>query len=389
MTSNGGLKNADVLIVAAEASSALYAQRLLELWKEQGQPIKAFGIGSQSMESLGFEIVGRSEQMAVVGLQEIIGQFPLIRRAFKELLRQADQRKPKLALLLDYPDFNLRLAKGLKKLGVPVVYYISPQLWAWRSSRVNLIRKIVDKMLVLFPFEVEFYDSHKVSVEFVGHPLLDEMKEDLMNPERRKELRQRYGILEDQLVLGLMPGSRHSELKYHLDTQLEVVQGLLKEFPKLKPVMLVAPTLSKEDVQRRLKDFSYSLAIVKAPPLQMLQISDVVLCASGTATLMTGLMAKPMVIMYRMNSMTAFWAKRLVRTTPFFGMVNLILGREVVPERFQEQASAEKLIEALRPLLSDQELRSKISNELLELRTKLGDKGATQRVARALVPYLQ
>src|SRR4051812_39176887 len=183
-----------VLIVAAEASSSIYAQRLLEYWAEHEVKVKPFGIGSESMRKLGFEVLGRSEDLAVVGLQEVISHFPLIRKTFHSLVDEAAKRRPKFALLLDYPDFNLRLAKKLKALGIPVIYYISPQVWAWRTSRVNLIRKVVDHILVLFPFEEEFYQKNNVKVSFVGHPLLDELNREIFDKEIRKERRQRYGV---------------------------------------------------------------------------------------------------------------------------------------------------------------------------------------------------
>ncbi len=187
--------NGRVLIVAGEASSSLYAQRILEQWQSLGKSVDAFGIGSQSMEKLGFRRLGKSEEMAVVGLSEVIKHFPLIRRVYNSLLAECDRLQPDFALLLDYPDFNLRLAKDLKARGIKVIYYISPQVWAWRRGRVNLIRKVVDEMLVLFPFEESFYREHGVKATFVGHPLLDELelRRGASSSEQRVR-RERYGI---------------------------------------------------------------------------------------------------------------------------------------------------------------------------------------------------
>ena len=375
-----------VLIVAAEASSSLYAQRILEIWKSQNKEIHAFGIGSYAMEEAGFEIVGRSEEMAVVGLQEVIKHFRPIAKTFNELVRLAKERKPKVALLLDYPDFNLRLAKRLKALGIPVVYYISPQVWAWRQSRVHTIRERVDKMLCIFPFEEEFYRKHGVRAKFVGHPLLDEMGPDLFDDQVRTQKRGRYGLKADDVLLGLMPGSRQSEVKHNLKSQLEAAKILQKMYPKCRAALLVAPTFKKEYFQDKLKDFDSHLMVIKEDPLSMMQISDVILVASGTATLMVGMMSKPMVIMYRMNAITSYFAKRLVKV-PFFGMANLVMGKKVVDELFQEDAEAEGLVKSLEPLVANASKRLELSKSLGEIKNRLGNKGANQRVVAELEEY--
>lgn len=377
-----------ILIVAAEASSVLYAQRLLEEWRKQHIDLHAFGIGSREMEKLGFEIVGRSEELAVVGFKEVIAHFPKIKSVFDALVALAKERRPKLILLLDYPDFNLRLAKKMKALNLPVVYYISPQIWAWRTGRVKIIKKIIDRMLVVFPFEEGFYKKHGVDVTFVGHPLLEEITEDLRDTEMRNRRRNRFGVLEKDLVLGLMPGSRRSELKNHLHTQIEAAKKLQEKYPQLRLMLLVAPGLDREKLREALPPDSPPITIMQMAPFEMLQVCDLVLCASGTATLMTGLMHVPMVIMYKMNLVSSWIAKTLVRSTPFFGMVNLILGREVVPERFQERASVENLVKELSQFIDSQTLRQKVVSDLEGLDSLLGNKGAAARVTEVVKEYL-
>lgn len=378
-----------VLIVAGEASSSLYAQRILEQWKSRGRPVDAFGIGSQSMEALGFNRLGKSEEMAVVGLSEVIKHFPLIRRVYKSLLTECDRVKPDFALLLDYPDFNLRLAKDLKARGIKVVYYISPQVWAWRRGRVNLIRNVVDEMLVLFPFEEPFYREHGVKVTFVGHPLLDELelrRHHAMQDFRLR--RERYGIQPFEFVLALMPGSRESELRHHLRVQLAAAELLTKRYPQVRPVLLCAPTIERERLQEAVSELSVTVQIVKDEPLDMIEMADVVLVASGTATLMVGLLEKPMVIMYRMSPITGWFAKRLVTHTKYFGMVNLILGKESARELFQEAASPEGMASELEKLL-DEKIRAAKVNELAELKNRLGAVGATGRVVERLETYFK
>ena len=377
-----------VLIIAAEASSSLYARRLLEHWRKQGLDVDSFGIGSHDMEELGFRRIGKSEEMAVVGLQEVIKHFPLIKKVFYGLLDEVDRVKPKFALLLDYPDFNLRLAEKLKARGVKVIYYISPQVWAWRTGRVKKIRKVVDHMLVLFPFEEPFYTEHGVRVNFVGHPLLDELPEaDAQTDQIRA--RQRFGIGETDVVLGLMPGSRWSEIDHHLDAQIQAAKIVVRKNPRVRAVMMVAPTLDRAELASRMGDVGFPIQVIKEDPLKMIALTDVILVASGTATLMVGLMQKPMVIMYRMNALTAWIAKKLVTKTKFFGMANLIMNRKVVPELFQEEANPERLASELLKMIDDPNERSRVAADLGGIREKLGNRGATLKVAEILSGYLQ
>lgn len=376
-----------VLIVAAEASSSLYAQRLLESWKAEGREIEAFGIGSRTMEKFGFECLGRSEELAVVGLSEVLKHLPVIRRVFNSLLEQASARKPKFALLLDYPDFNLRLAKQLKKRGITVIYYISPQVWAWRTGRVKTIKKYVDHMLVLFPFEDTFYREHGVRSDFVGHPLLDELPVAAIDREKLRFERSRFGLGDGDLVLGLMPGSRNSEIEHHLATQIKAAEILSKRLPSVRTVLMVAPTLEREKFGDALAASSTSIQIIKEDPLDMIVLADVLLVASGTATLMVGLMEKPMVIMYRMTSITAWFAKKLVTKTKFFGLVNLVMNRQVVPELFQEEANPERLADELQRLAAGP-ARAKALVDLADVRAALGSRGATKRVLTILNSYL-
>ena len=384
----------EVLIIAAEASSALYAERLMQFWNQSSleaggsERPHCFGVGNYAMESLGFEIIGRSEEMAVVGLQEVVAHWSLIKNAYKKILEEAKIRKPKFALLLDYPEFNLRMAKDLKAIGIKVIYYISPQIWAWRTGRVHKIKKIVDRMLVILPFEKEFYQKYDVPVDFVGHPLLDEIDAKLFDPSFINFKREKFGLKKEDLVLGLMPGSRNSEIKHHLRDQLQASKILLQKFPYLKVVLLLAPTLERASVLPVLSEFELPIQIIKDQPMEMIAITDIILCASGTATLMVGLLHKPMVIMYKMNAFSARIAKWLVNKTPFFGMANLILGERAVPELFQEDAAPEFLAKNIGEFIVSKEKYQDTAKKLSELQAKLGEKDATKRVARILEEYL-
>jgi lipid-A-disaccharide synthase len=379
----------EVMIVAAEASSVIYAQRLLEYWKKQDFPVKAFGVGSQDMEKLGFERLGKAEEMAVVGAAEIISAYSRLKKVFDALVAAAVVRRPKVVIVMDYPEFNLMLAKKLHALGIPVVYYISPQVWAWRKGRVKTIKKYCKKVFVLFPFEVPFYKEHDVPCEFVGHPILDELDEKLYDPEYFKNHRNQCGIRDDEVVLGLMPGSRNLELKQHFAIQLDVARKLAHKHQNLKILIMVAPTFEKEKLEPYLEDFRLPYIIMKEDPSRMVHLADFVLVASGTATLMVGLLQKPMVIMYRMKFMTGVFAKLLVRGVKYFGLVNLILGREVCPERWQSDANADTLFELMDRYFTDPAYVAKVREDLKGLRQHLGDKGATERVARSLEEFFK
>jgi lipid-A-disaccharide synthase len=374
----------EVMIVAAEASSVVYAQRLLEHWKNEGKEIKAFGVGSREMEQLGFDRIGKAEEMAVVGVAEIFNAYSRLKKVFDELVVAAAARRPKVVILMDYPEFNLMLSKKMHALGIPVVYYISPQIWAWRKGRVKTIKKYCKKVFVLFPFEVPFYEEYQVPCEFVGHPILDELDDKLFDVTYRKNHRNQCGIRDDEVVLGLMPGSRNLELKQHFQIQLEVARKLAKKYQNVKILIIVAPTFDKENLEPYLEDFRLPYMIMKDDPARMIHLTDFILVASGTATLMVGLLQKPMVIMYRMKFMTGVLARLLVRGVKYFGLVNLILGREVCPERWQSEANAETLFGLMDRYFQDTQYAAKVRADLGELRQHLGNKGATKRVAQSL-----
>jgi lipid-A-disaccharide synthase len=376
----------NILIVAAEASSASYAKHLLQIWNQQGVHWKAAGIGSRDMEKLGFHILGRSEELAVVGLQEIIAHWGDIKKAFYSVVDYAQNEKPDFVLLMDYPEFNLRLAKKIKALGIPVVYYISPQIWAWRSYRVHQIKKIIDLMLVIFPFEEEFYKKFHVPVHFVGHPLL-ELLDEKQSSQAEVEQARKNLLQGKKRILGLMPGSRRSELKHNLKTQLETAQLVMKKHPEVQPVLFIAPSLDEEKVKAECAKFGYQGGFFKADPFFMIQTADEILCASGTATLMVGLCEKPMVIMYRMNYFSAQIAKILVNKIPFFGMVNLIAGREIVPERFQEKANPEEMSRCLIDMIENNQRRDQIVQDLKDMKVKLGAGGGLLNLAQSLIDF--
>lgn len=380
-----------VMIIAAEASSAHYAAQLMRYWHKNKLSVDIFGVGSAEMESLGQKRIGYSEDMAVVGLAEVVAHYSDLKKVFNNLVAEAIRRKPRFILLMDYPDFNLRLAEKLKKeLGqdIKVFYYVSPQVWAWRQGRIHTIKKYCDKVFLLFPFEVDFYKKFNVPHEFVGHPLLDDLNPELLDQSLQSYARERYGIKASEKVLALMPGSRRSEVEFNFHIQLETARLLVKKYSDLRIMILVAPTLSKEYLQSKLEHFNSPYILIKEDPNQMISMADFVLAASGTATLMVGLLQKPMVIMYRMKWLTGVLAKMLVKGVPFFGIVNLIMNEEVVPERMQAEANPEELARLLQRYIEEPDYRLSTIAKLAQLQHRLGDHGATARIGEALAKYL-
>lgn len=378
-----------LLIISAEASSTLYAQRLLQYWKKNNQDVDAFGVGSKAMEEIGFKRFGQSEKMAVVGAAEIIEHYSAIKKVFNDILDEVDKNPPKVAVLLDYPEFNLRLAKQLKKRNIPVIYYISPQIWAWRKGRVSQLRDYCDKVLLLFPFEVDFYSKHDVPYEFVGHPLIDELENEFLTESWILNERKKLGIQDHEITLGLMPGSRKGELDRHFAVELEVARRLMKKHENLKILILCAPSFEKNDFLPYLEHTKFNYLILKNDPFKMIAMTDVILAASGTATLMVGLLEKPMVIIYRLKWLTSLVAKIFVRGVRFFGITNLILGKEVSPERFQEKANPDELEKLINSLITDSKVYESQKVQLSSLRSKLGNSGVTERVAKIINTYLQ
>ncbi len=388
--------SSQVLIVAAEASSSFLAQRLLENWKRHKKNIQAFGVGSDAMEKMGFERLGKSEEMAVVGAAEVIEHYGKLKSVFNSLVEAAAKRRPDFALVLDYPDFNLMLAKKLKALNIPVIYYVSPQVWAWRKGRVKKIKKYCEEIYVLFPFEMDFYQSQQMPVQFVGHPMLDEVQERYFNAADIQREKQQRHVLPNQILIGLMPGSRKGEIQRHLKMQMEVASRLVKNYPQVKIAVLTAPTFTKEQMQDSIstlmetnKNLSFPFVLLKDEPFEMIHICDYILVASGTATLMVGLMEKPMVIMYKMNWFTEWLATILVRGVKYFGLVNLILKEQAVPERWRSGANVEEIYQLMKRYIDEPSYTQQVIDKLKKLKVLLGDKGATDRVAQLLEKYFQ
>jgi lipid-A-disaccharide synthase len=361
-----------LLVVAGEASGDLHGARLLSELRRLVPGLAAFGLGGDEMQAAGLEAVAHSSEISVVGITEVLKILPRAREIFASLLREVELRRPELAVLIDFPDFNLRLARQLKARGVKVVYYISPQVWAWRRGRVKTIAARVDRMLVLFPFEVGFYRDHGVDVVHVGHPLVDEVP---VLPQAWEN----EGAAAGPFRIALLPGSRVSEVEALLPTLLAAVRRLAADLP-VEVRIIKAPTISADLLEDAVELAGLPVEVVHEDRFAAIADSHLALCASGTATLEVGLLGTPMIMVYRLARWTYLLAKLMVRL-PYVSLVNLVLGRKVVPELIQGEANPERIAAEAARLLTDAGERDRMRQGLAEVRGRLGAGGASRRAA--------
>ncbi len=377
------------MVIAGEASADMHGAAMLEQLATGSNPPAAFGVGGKAMRARGFEAIIGAESFSVAGLTEVILALPAMWWRMRRLVREAKRRRPAVAVLLDLPDFNLPLARRLKSLGIPVVYYISPQLWAWRRGRIKTIAKYVDRMLCILPFERDLYSDAGVSADFVGHPLVEEVPrpEDL----NRLSIRKSLGLPgEESTVVALLPGSRKKEVERHLPLMLATTNELQRHYPQLEAILPVASTVERGLVERLLTEARIDVptTVVDGQSNEALAAADVALVCSGTSTLQAALLHKPMVIVYRVSFLTYSLLRRLVKVT-HIGLVNLIAGRALVPELVQGAFTPSAAATALRRLLSDQPAREKLQRELAELRQSLGKGPVAARVAGEVRAFLR
>jgi len=368
------------MLITGEASGDVHGAALAREMGKLLPEARLFGMGGREMASAGVEILFDAARIAVMGGVEVITRLPVIFSAFAVLKRALRQRRPALLILIDLPDFNLRLAKIAKKLGISVLYYITPQVWAWRAGRVKTIRARADRLAVILPFEEEFFRARGVTAHYVGHPLLDH------EPPRLSpaEFRARVGIAADALCIGLLPGSRQRELASLLPVFLQTAMLLQKRRPE-KLVFLIprASTVSDDDLDAAgLASYRDSLDIhVLAEDHQELMAAcRAVMAASGTVTLELALADTPMVVCYKLAPISYFLAKKLIHV-PFFSLVNLIAEKRVVPELLQHEVNAETIAAGILPLLDDGPARRDMLSGLELVRARLGTPGASARVA--------
>lgn len=364
-----------VLLVVGEASGDLHGSHLVRALRERDSALEISAVGGEALKREGAKIIFDVARIAGMGLTELAGNLTSLWRAYSQVKKNLREQRPSLLILIDFPDFNLRVARVAKRLGVPVLYYISPQVWAWRKRRIAEIARLADRVAVVFPFEAPLYEQAGVKVEFVGHPLLDVAR--ASRP--REETLARLGLDPSKQTIALLPGSRRREVAYHLPVMIEAAEMLSKEMA-LQFILVRASTVGRDSLERSLSGASVGVSLSDGDAYNVLHACDLAWTASGTATLETALMLRPMVIVYRLSRMTYALARRLVRVD-FIGMANIIAGEKVVPELIQNEVTAEKIAAESRAILGDRELRERMISKLSEVRAKLGSPGAAGRTA--------
>lgn len=380
-----------IFLIACEASGDSHGAELLRELKKIDPEVACLGLGGPQMRAAGMSLLKDMTEISALGLGDVLRRYFLYRKIFYEALEALERFQPDALILIDSPAFNLRFAKKIRKR-VPVLYYISPQIWAWGARRIETIKKTVDKMLVILPFETPLYEEAGIPCEFVGHPALDWVK----TFASREELRRSFGIRSDQIAVGLIPGSRTPEVKRILPIMLESARLLRREMPETTFFLCPAPNVPPAIYESILQKFPLTPTLSpvgrgkgegKTAFYDLVATVDFALVASGTATLETALLGTPFFLLYKASWSTYLLGKRLIRV-PYLGLVNLLAGKEVVPEFIQRDAHPETIAHEAKTLLQNQELYARMKEEFLKVREGLGEEGASKRAAESILKML-
>jgi lipid-A-disaccharide synthase len=369
------------LIVAGEASGDMYGADVARRLFHKFPDCQIYGLGGQRMRDAGVQLEGDISKTAVIGPFEVVSSLASLYRVFRRLAERVETDPPTAAILIDFPDFNLRLGQRVRDAGVPVVYYVSPQVWAWREGRLKQLRRFVNKMLVILPFEEEMYRKAGVDVEFVGHPLVDMVRA----TKSKEEFCAAYELDPRKPIVALLPGSRRKEVRFILPTLCETAKLISKQKPDTQFVLPMASGLHRRSVEDIIR--SQSITIVTNDTYNAVRYARAAIVASGTATLETALLGTPEVIVYRISQASWLVGKALLKVR-LFGIVNIILGEEVVPELFQERMTPEEVSKITLRLMDDVWVQSRIRGNYEKLRRQLGSGNVSDRVVDAVAKLI-
>ncbi len=371
-------KNKTIMIVAGEASGDMHGADLVMEMLRIDPSLIFYGMGGNKMQEAGVKLLVHASETAVVGLTEVISKFGTLFRIIRRVKKSLDEMKPQLVILIDYPDFNLNfIATAAKKRNIKIFYYISPQVWAWRKSRITKIKRLVDKMAVILPFEVDTYASKGFAVDYVGHPLLDLVKPAYC----KQESQELFNLDESKTTIGLLPGSRLSEVVKLLPEMLKAAEILTKKMPNVQFILPLANTLDKKIVDDIISGFCINVKVISGQTYEAIYCCDLAIVASGTATLETALLRVPMIIIYKISALTYFIGKFIVHVNNI-GLANIIAEKTVVPELIQEDACGNRIASEAIDILTNAERKQEMIKELAAIRSKLGDPGAARKTAR-------
>ena len=371
------------MIIAGEASGDIHAAKLVREVKQKNPDIDFYGTGGASMRQAGVNTLVDSSVLAVVGLFEVLAHWNTISGALKDMQHRLRTDPPDLLVLVDYPDFNLRLAKTAKECGVKVLFYISPQVWAWRQKRVFKIKKLVDMMAVVFPFEETFYKKYDVPVRFVGHPLVDEVHASSDTASLKKE----FLLDDDKPVVGLFPGSRQSEIKRLLPIIVESAQQIAQQKPNAQFVIPIASTLKEEDILPYFDGIELDMRVISHRAHDIMDICDVVITVSGTVTLELALMKTPMVVINKISKLSYFFVSRMLKIE-HIALCNIVADKRVVPELIQNDAEADKISGKIIGLLDNDIEKNTIIKDLNKIKEKLSNEESKTELSELLLGML-
>ena len=367
-----------IMISAGEASGDLHAANLVKALHKMDSSIQVTGMGGEKLRQAGAKLLIDCSDIAVVGITEVLVNYRKILKVLNKLRDELRTNPPDLLILVDYQEFNFKLAATAKECGVKVLFYISPQVWAWRPHRVHKIGQLIDMMAVLFPFEEKFYRKANVPVRFVGNPLVDEARAGKTKQQAIDE----YRLNPGSKIVGLFPGSRKGEIKRVLPIQLKTAALLKKKHPDLQFILPIASTLNKSDFDHHLENInSINIKLVKDNPYDVMQVCDAIISASGTATLEMALMGIPNAITYKISPLSYFILKRMV-TIDNIGLVNIVAEENIIKEFIQHEAQPEAIANEIDKILTDDEYRNEMIEKLNQVKAKLGKKGGSDNIAQ-------
>lgn len=368
------------IIVAGEASGDMQATHLVSEIRRLAPHARFSGLGGLKMRENGVEIYADLTRLALIGFLEVAKHYVEIKEIFHLILAKIKETRPDAVILVDYPGFNLRLAKEIKKLNIKVIYYISPQVWAWKANRVKTIKNYTDRLLVFFAFEKRFYAERGITVDFIGHPLLDMVT----ISDAPATVRRQLGLAEGNITFGILPGSRQKEISSLLPVMLKAARLLHQRFPSSQFVLVKAPTINTSVLIPYLDKLPFPLVVANEKPYDAINSCDFCLVASGTATLETAILNKPLVVIYKTSLVTWFLAKLLIKI-PYIGLVNVVAGEKIVPECVQFDATPEKIAQVASDIMADPNQQKIMKQKLAAVKNALGEPGAARRAAEVIL----
>jgi len=377
-------KSIRFLIIAGEASGDMHGSGLVRAIKNYHPNCEFSGLGGDHMRKEGVKTFYDIDRMGAVGIVEVLGGLPHYFNVYRKLSSEIEGGSYDAVIFIDYPTLNLRLAKLCHKHSCPVLFFISPQVWAWRKGRIKQIQRTVDKMFVIFPFEEVLLKEKGVDAEFVGHPFIETVRTTMTRDEAMKE----FSLDSTRKIIGLMPGSRNSELDFLLDLMINSAKEIKKHFKDCQFILPVADTLNSKDIRDRIKFNSPDIRIVEGKSYDVMNCCDFLIIASGSATLEAALLGCPMVIVYKLNWITYWFARALVKIK-LYGLVNIVAGEKVVTELIQGKATVKNITKEVVLILNDSEGRENLRSRLLQVRKSLGDPGVLDRVAERMIEFLR